>query len=84
MTGWLGVRAPGVASVQTVLSSGRPGRLAPTQPALLEMERAVARRDYPTALNHALMIFNAMDRTMGLLEGVEERIACAAVVAAQG
>ncbi len=48
---------------------------APVQPSLLEFERAIARRDYATALNQTLLMLNAIDRTMGGIEGVEVGLA---------
>ena len=44
---------------------------APAPPSLLEFERAIARRDYPTALNQTLLILNHIDRSMGAIEGME-------------
>jgi hypothetical protein len=44
---------------------------APVQPSLLEFERAIARRDYPTALNHTLLMLNVLDRSMGMVDGID-------------
>ncbi|HEX4196367.1 MAG TPA: hypothetical protein VHZ26_02905 [Caulobacteraceae bacterium] len=52
---------------------------AQIQPSLLEFERAIARRDYPVALNHALMMLNVLDRTMGTLDGVDIGMAPAGI-----
>ena len=44
---------------------------AQPQPSLLVFELAIARRDYAVALNHALLMLNVLDRTMGMLEGID-------------
>jgi hypothetical protein len=44
---------------------------APIQPSLLEFERAIARRDYATALTHALLMLNVLDRSMGMIDGID-------------
>jgi HMW1C N-terminal/HMW1 domain 2 len=63
----------GTASPPAVQPTQTAAVAAPAaiQPSLLELERSVARRDYATALTHTLLILNALDRTMGLLDGVD-------------
>ena len=60
--------------VGTVNPSTAPAPVAApaqVQPSLLEFERAIARRDYPVALTHTLLMLNVLDRSMGMIDGID-------------